>query len=411
MIGYVVNQYPKVSHSFIRREILALEQLGECVARFAIRGWDAEVVDTADLAEQATTTYLLGEGAGPLLAATGRQMITNGRRFAAAAGQVCRMWRRTDRSAFRHLVTLAEACLLAEKAAAAGLRHMHAHFGTNSTELAMLASRLSGIPYSFTVHGPDEFDKPEFIRLRDKVHHARFVIAISDYGASQIYRWISLADWPKVHVVRCGIEAGFAAAWTQPTYPNRLVCVGRLSAQKGHLLLIQAAARLIRAGGNLELILVGDGEMRAEIEAVIRAEQVDSAVTITGWVDGATVRQHLLDSRGLVLTSFAEGLPVVIMEAMAMGRVVLAPHIAGIPELVEDERTGWLFAAGSVQAAAAAMRLCLAASDLQLAAMGERARVIVAERHDQRTEATALMRLMNGSVAPQDKQVRDAVLS
>lgn len=394
-IAYIVNQYPKVSHSFVRREIHALERSGETVHRYAMRGWDADLVDPLDLAERDRTTYLLQGGALPLGAAFAGMLLRRPGGVLKALSQTARMMRRSDRSIARHIITLFEACLLGRKAARAGITHIHAHFGTNSAEVAMLTSLLTGIAYSFTVHGPDEFDRPEFIKLRDKIHHAKFVAAISAYCTSQLCRWADFDDWHKIKTVRCGIagsyhgeqQAGGAAA-------NRLVCVGRLSGQKGHLLLIEAAARLKRQGHTFELVLVGDGELRGEIEARIRAAGLQDRIRITGWASEDRVREEILESRGLILTSFAEGLPVVIMEAMALRRVVLATTIAAIPELVQPGETGWLFAAGSAEQAADAIRQCLAASPETCRAMGERARDRVTRRHDVDREAAYLARLI-----------------
>jgi len=395
VIAYIVNQYPKVSHSFVRREIHALERAGETVHRYAMRGWDADLVDPLDLAERDRTTYLLQGGALPLaLAFVGMALRRPGGTF-KALGQTARMVRRSDRSVARHIITLFEACLLGQKAARAGITHIHAHFGTNSAEVAMLTALLTGIAYSFTVHGPDEFDRPEFIRLRDKMRHAKFVAAISAYCTSQLYRWADFDDWAKIKTVRCGIAGSYDdVAQTAEPVANRLVCVGRLSGQKGHLLLIEAAARLHRQGHIFDLVLVGDGELRGEIETRIRAAGLEDRVHITGWASEDRVRLEILESRGLILTSFAEGLPVVIMEAMALRRVVLATTIAAIPELVQPGKTGWLFAAGSAEAAADAIRECLTASPEICRTMGDRARERVTRRHDVDREAAYLARLI-----------------
>jgi len=163
------------------------------------------------------------------------------------------------------------------------------------------------------------------------------VVAISSFGRSQLYRWIPYTDWPKVEVVHCGLEAVFhaGAARAVPSAP-RLVCVGRLCEQKGQLLLVRAVAQLAAEGVALELVLAGDGEMRAEIEALITRHGLQAMVRITGWISSDQVREELLAARALTLPSFAEGLPVVVMEAMALRRPVLTTYVAGIAELVRD---------------------------------------------------------------------------
>ncbi|MCB9625554.1 MAG: glycosyltransferase family 4 protein, partial [Sandaracinus sp.] len=147
------------------------------------------------------------------------------------------------------------------------------------------------------------------------------------------------------------------------------------------------------------LVLVGDGEMRGEVERVAASLGIGDRVRITGWASGDQVRAELLGGRGMVLPSFAEGLPVVIMEALALGRPVLTTYIAGIPELVTHGEQGWVFPAGSVPALADAMRECLEASPTTLTAMGLRGRARVAELHDSRANAAGLARLFESSLA------------
>ena len=370
-IAYLVNQYPKVSHSFIRREILALERLGFEVQRIALRGWDAEVADVEDRAERERTRYILQNGVAALVLATLRTMLGSPRRFLSSLRLAIRMSHRADRPLPYHLIYLAEACCMVPWLRKFGASHLHAHFGTNSAEVAMLANALGGPGYSFTVHGPEEFDMPEFIGMAEKIQHCDFVVAISSYGRSQIYRWIKQGLWPKVKVVHCGLEAAFHdSSMSFPPAINRLVCVGRLCEQKGQLLLVEAAAELSRRNIEFELVLAGDGEMRGEVEARIGALGLQGKVRITGWLSSAQVRTELLAARAMVLPSFAEGLPVVIMEAMALRRPVLTTMIAGIPELVRQDENGWLFSAGDVGELAEAMIACLSTSEARLAEMG-----------------------------------------
>lgn len=409
-VAYLVNQYPKVSHTFIRREIAALERLGTSVLRYAVRGWDAEVVDEEDRAEQGRTAYLLRGGLRPLFVAVMAQCLRAPARMAKALGLAWRLSRRADRPWPFHLIYLAEACAL-ERAIrqAGGADQLHAHFGTNAAEVALLTNALGGPPYSFTVHGPEEFDKPQFLGLAEKIHRADCVIAISAFGRSQLWRWAAPADWGKVRIVHCGLEDSFfgdAVAQLSCAAP-RLVCVGRLCEQKGQLLLVEAAAMLAAQGIEFELVLAGDGEMRPDVEAAIARHGLGSRVRITGWISSGQVRAELLASRALVLPSFAEGLPVVIMEAMAVGRPVLSTYVAGIPELVRHGVDGWLFEAGSVEAVARAMRSCLAADADTLAGMGTAARARVRERHHVDTEAARLLAAWSDAHAGRMADMRD----
>ena len=390
-IAYFINQYPKVSHSFIRREILAVERQGFEVQRIALRGWDAELVDAEDVSERDKTRYVLQDGIKGLLGPALQVLRAQPRRFFSALWLALRMGRRADRAWPYHLVYLLEACRLLTWLQAFGARHVHAHFGTNSTEVVMLANALGGPAYSFTVHGPEEFDKPQFIHLGEKVRRAAFVAAISSYGRSQLFRWVDHSHWAKVKVVHCGLERSFhdVTPVAVPAVP-RLVCVGRLSEQKGQLLLLEAARLLAAQAVEFEIVLAGDGEMRGQIEALIAQYGLQSKVRITGWISSDQVRTEILAARALVLPSFAEGLPVVIMEAMALRRPVLTTYVAGIPELVRQGENGWLFPAGEVEALAAAMADCLAQPVEVLQRMGEAAWQRVVERHDIDTEAARL---------------------
>ncbi|MGP1682669.1 MAG: glycosyltransferase, partial [Giesbergeria sp.] len=248
-ITYFINQYPKVSHSFIRREILALERQGFDILRIALRGWDGELVDAEDQQERARTRYVLQEGFPVLLLAVLRTLLTAPGRFFSAFALALRMGRGADRPLPYHLVYLAEACRMLPWLKSFGATHVHAHFGTNSAEVVMLIRALGGPPYSFTVHGPDEFDKPQFLGIGEKIRRSAFVVAISSYGRSQLFRWVEHAHWPKIRVVHCGLEPSFHdVAPVPPPAAPRLVCVGRLCEQKGQLLLVEAAARLAGKG-------------------------------------------------------------------------------------------------------------------------------------------------------------------
>ena len=402
-IAYFVNQYPKVSHSFIRREILALERQGIEVQRIALRGWDAQLVDGEDQAEQMRTRYVLRQGASALMMAVLRVCVSSPGRFLSALSLVLKMGWRADRPMMIYLIYLAEACRMLPWLRERGTCHLHAHFGTNPAAVAMLVHSLGGPSFSFTVHGPEEFDKPQFIGLGEKIRRSAFVVAVSSFGRSQLYRWVEHDQWPKVKEVHCGLEPWFHAIAPVPI-PDvpRLVCVGRLCEQKGQLLLMEAAHRLARRGIDFELVLAGDGEMRTEVERLIRKYALEKRVRITGWISSDQVREEILAARGLVLPSFAEGLPVVIMEAMALRRPVLTTYVAGIPELVRPGETGWLFPAGSVDELAAAMETFLAAPIDVLERMAETGYRLVLERHSIDTETAKLAALfreacINGS--------------
>jgi colanic acid/amylovoran biosynthesis glycosyltransferase len=262
----------------------------------------------------------------------------------------------------------------------------------------MLTHELGGPRWSFTAHGPEEFDKAEFIALPEKIRRAAFVVAVSSFGRSQLFRSVSHDHWQKIKVVHCGIEPAFHENRSDgPGAPRRLICVGRLCEQKGQLLLIEAGRLLRQRGTTFEIVLAGDGDMRDEIETLIIRYEMQDMVRITGWISSDQVREEILAARALALPSFAEGLPVVIMEAMALQRPVVSTFVAGIPELITSGEHGWLVPAGDVEALAAAIQSCLDAPPAIVRSMGEAARARVVDRHDANREASKLAALFLAS--------------
>jgi glycosyltransferase involved in cell wall biosynthesis len=278
---------------------------------------------------------------------------------------------------------------------ARGVEHLHNHLGENSATVAMLASHLTGIPFSLTIHGPNEFDQPMQIALGEKIRRSAFTVAISSFGRSQLWRWCESSQWGKVHIIHCGVDEEFLGQpLTPPPAARRLVSIGRLSEQKGQLVLIEAAAQLARDGQDFEIVLIGDGPMRPQIESAIARYNLQGKVRLAGWMDSTSVRQELLQSRALVMPSFAEGLPVVIMESLALGRPVISTNIAGIPELVKDGINGWLVPAGSSEALAERIRAALDASTKTRETMGHAGAEAVKQDHDSACEAAKLASLL-----------------
>jgi colanic acid/amylovoran biosynthesis glycosyltransferase len=391
-ITYFINHYPKVSHSFIRREILALERRGFEIQRVALHGWADPLPDQDDQQERALTRYVLRRGALSLILPAIRELFRSPARFFNAVRLALKMSQESDRPLPYHLAYVAEACQVLQWMTEFGAVRIHAHFGTNSAEVAMLAHVLGGPAYSFTIHGPTEFLKP--IGLGEKIRRSSFVVAISCFCRSQLYMRARQEDWPKIKIVHCGLEESFHAFPSSMVAPtSRLVCVGRLSEEKGQLLLIDAVARLASKGINVDLVLAGDGPMRGAVEASIKNYALGAQIRITGWISSKAVRDEILAARALVLPTFAEGLPVVIMEAMALHRPVLTTYIAGIPELVKPGETGWLFPAGSVEDLMSAIADCLSKSTEELQKMGDAGHNRVLVRHSSDLEAAKLAQL------------------
>ena len=390
-VTYIINQYPKVSHTFIRREILALERLGFSVQRIAMRGWNDVQIDAEDINEHIKTQYVLKNGAIPLLTSAVKMLFSQPCAFVAALKLAIKMGFKADRSLVFHLIYLLEACQASIWSSQFKAEHIHAHFGTNPSEVAMLMGVLGNVPYSFTVHGPEEFDRPQFLKIAEKIQRSKFTVAISSFGKSQLQRWVAFSQWPKIKIVHCGLESNFYNV-DSVSLPNKpkMVCVGRLCEQKGQLLLIEAAKILVDKQIDFELVLAGDGEMRQEVEALIAQYGLQKRITITGWISSDAVRQHILDAQILVLPSFAEGLPVVIMEAMSLKRPVISTYIAGIPELIKHGENGWMCVAGDVDSLALTMQTALATPIEQLQKMGDIAYQDVIARHNIDTEVLKL---------------------
>ncbi|GAB4260152.1 MAG: glycosyltransferase [Pararhodobacter sp.] len=391
-VAYILNTYPAPSHSFIRREVRALERRGLSIARIAMRPFDGTLVDAGDKEEAAKTDYVLQQGLGALILAVFAMGLRAPFRIGRALGLAIGIGRKSEAGLIKHLIYFLEAAHVARRVIELNADRMHAHFGTNATTVAMLASEITGRPFSFTVHGPEEFDKPAAIALPTKLRRAEFAVAISSYGRSQLCRLVDYRVWPRIKVVHCGIEPEHFDT-TRPlpdTRPVTLVNIGRFSEQKGQLLLIEAMAEVQRRGVDARLVLVGDGELRTPIERLISQHGLGRVVHLTGWLDEAGVRRELEGAHGLVLPSFAEGLPMVIMEAMASSRPVISTWIAGIPELVQDGRTGWLVPAGDVASLVEAITELATAGTERLRRMGTMGRARVMMRHNIDSEAAKL---------------------
>jgi colanic acid/amylovoran biosynthesis glycosyltransferase len=389
-VAYLMNQHPSPSVTFIRREIAGLESKSATVVRYSIRRWSGEVVDPADKAEATRTEVLLDRGLllfWDLLCC----IVSSPRRFFTAARLCACVGWKSDRGPFLTWIYLLEACSLKRRVTRANIPWIHAHFGTNSTAVAMFCRVLGGPPYSFTVHGPEEFDRPELLHLGEKIKHAGMVIAISNFCRSQLYRWCRWEDWGKIRIVRCGVSETFARQTHTPvTNLPTLVCVARLAEQKGLPILLEAAARLKRSGVDFQLRVIGDGVLRKPLEMLIAQEGLQDHVLLMGWQTEKQIRQAIEESRALVLPSFAEGLPVVLMEALALGRPVISTKIAGISELVVDRENGWLVDAGDAETLESAMRDVLAADPEKLSAMGQSGADSVRSRHLAKDEAYRL---------------------
>jgi glycosyltransferase involved in cell wall biosynthesis len=393
-IAYLTNQYPKVSHSFIRREIGELEDAGVSIWRYAIRPIAGPLVEPADQTEAELTKAVLAQSKRNLISALIGIAVREPLRFARGTWTGWRLSRGSTAGLTRHLIYLLEACWLTRELRRNHMDHVHVHFGTNPATVAVLSRALGGPSFSFTMHGPEEFDRPEAIHLRDKVRAASFVVGVSHFTVAQLCRWSEPNQWPRLKVVRCGVDRAMLREAPTPV-PDRqkFVCVGRLCEQKGQLFLLQAIARLRAKNITPQLVLVGDGPLRGELERFIADYDLSEQIEITGWASADAVQAQLRSARALVLPSLAEGLPVVLMEALVMGRPVISTYIAGIPELVESGQNGWLVPAGDVAGLEQAIEKAMTKDPEQLSAMGECGREKVRCHHDPSKNAVQLTEL------------------
>ncbi len=404
-IAYLTNQYPAVSHTFIRRELRELERRGHTVVRCAIRPSPGLLVDPEDIEEAARTFHCVSVPKPRVIGAIGAESLSRPIRTLAAALMAIRCGRRSPAGVLKHLLYLAEAIVLRRRLERERIEHVHVHFGTNPAMVARLIRSLGGPGFSMTIHGPDELDDPRGHDLRGKIADARFTVAISDFTRSQLMRWADRSDWDRLHVVRCTVgdedlnPDQIAPATGTPTFVN----VGRLSAQKGQLTLIDGFAELVERGVDARLTIVGDGELRTAVEGAVRDKGLSDRVTLTGSLPGSEVRQRLAESHALVLPSFAEGLPMVIMEAFAVGVPVISTTIAGIPELVEHDRSGILVAPGRPDLIADAMERLLQTPADERREMARRGRDAVARRHRTRTEGSVLESLIREAIDRSDR--------
>jgi glycosyltransferase involved in cell wall biosynthesis len=395
--AWLTGEYPKVSHTFIGREVAALRAQGLDILTVTVRRTPARDV-MADQQDEQVRTFALLDAArrAPhrLFAAHARLLARAPRRYAAALKLALTTGSPGLKSHAYQLFYFAEAGLLAEHLRAKGVTHLHNHFSKSSCSLAMLTSALSGIPFSFTMHGPDIFYEPERWRLDAKIGRAAFVACISDFCRSQGMLFSDPAHWNRLHIIHCGIDPALYARDEGRPPGAHLVLVGRLAAVKGVPVLLDALARVTDIPG-LRLTLVGDGPDRAALETHARALGLSGIVTFAGYQTSTQVAATLRDADALVLPSFAEGLPVVLMEAMATGLPVIATQIAGIPELVRDGENGRLVPPGNADALAEAIRDILT-DPARAHAMGAGGQARVRADHDIATEAARLRRLLAG---------------
>lgn len=392
-IAYLTGEYPRATDTFIQREVAALRAGGLTVETCSMRRTGPEHHTGPEQRTEAAGTFHVLEAtlSWRLVAAH----LAAWRRPGAWLRALRLAWRTSPggiKPTLYQLIYLAEAAVLAHHLRARGLTHLHNHIAKSSCTVAMLASEMSGIPFSFTLHGPDIFYEPHRWRLDEKIARARFVACISHFARSQAMAFSDPADWRKLHIVHCGVDpARYDGA--APEAAAHLLFVGRLAAVKGVPVLIEAMQGLIVDHPGLRLMLVGDGPEREVLEA--RAKGLGDHVDFVGYKSQDEVAALLREATALVLPSFAEGLPVVLMEALAARVPVVTTRIAGVAELVEDEESGLLVPPGDAVALRAALARVLGDAEMRRR-MGEVGRARVVEEFASNSEAAWLAQLFEG---------------
>lgn len=392
-LAYLTSRYPCTSHTFIAREVSSLRDLGVVVETFSIRSpFAAELSDEALRAEADRTFTVLVQKPSTFLAA---HLSTITRRPVA--------YLRTLALAIRHrppglrgfglsLAHFAEAVLLAAELRRRRSSRLHNHFANSAATVGYLATRLLQLPWSFTVHGISETDYPAGLLLGRKIEAASFVACVSYFGRAQAMRLVAPEHWRKLRVVRCGLPLDALPRRSRKRSRKRIVSVGRLSAEKGQAGLLWAFAQLAHDHADTELLIVGDGPLAGELRSYAEKLCLGERIRFTGRLSETDTLIEIANADLLVLASLMEGLPIVLMEAMALGTAVIASHVAGIPELIEDGTSGLLFTPSDWTELQTCMRRLLNDDDLR-ERLAEAGRDVVAANFDVRESAEQLREL------------------
>ncbi|HET6873843.1 MAG TPA: glycosyltransferase [Acidimicrobiales bacterium] len=405
-IGYVVSQYPARSHTFILREVRQLRELGAPIETFSIHATPPDhLLSPQDREEAATTTSLRPVSVPRFLAAHSALALRHPGAYASVARLALAQSPPGLRARLWQMFYFAEAVLLYRAAARRGVRHLHAHLANAGADVAWLAAELGrradpagGWRWSFTMHGPTEFFAVERFNLARKVRAASLVVCISEYCRSQLMLVSSPEDWEKLYVVHCGVDTSeFSVSHRQTRRPDRftVLCVGRLTPEKGQTVLLDAAAHLVGGGAPVHFIFAGWGPSLEDLQGQVQRLGITDRVTFAGAVGQDRLADLFASADAFCLPSFAEGVPIVLMEAMASGVPVVTTPIAGIPELVRNEESGVLVPPGRADLLATALQRLLddPVEARRLAANG---RMVVEKEFDLAVNCRRLREVLEG---------------
>jgi len=381
-LAYLLSEYPTLGHTYLLREIRQLRALGWDIQTISIRRPrnTASSLSPAEAEELSSTWYIVDSGPFAYLESHIATFLSRPVRYLRGLVRAWRFRGPGARRAFLPIVYFVEAVYTGHRLRKAGITYVHSVY---STTVALILSCIFDVNLSMTLHGPAEFIDPEGFAIREKVRAAQLVCAISSFGRSQIMLWSSSADWHKFEVTPLGVDLSCrnVAHFRENPSPFELISVGRLVEIKGYPLLLEAVACLRREGRNVRLTLAGDGPDRDSLEQQAQRLAIEDRVVFAGWKNQEELRELYLASDVGVLSSFAEGVPVVLMEAMATGVPCVAPRINGIPELIRDGIDGLLFTASEISELVAAIGKLMDSPELRRR-MAASSRERVADKYD-----------------------------
>jgi glycosyltransferase involved in cell wall biosynthesis len=355
-LAYLMSQYPTIGHSYLLRELRGLRALGWDIPTVSIRPPDRslDVMLEHERAEAERTFCVLGAGAVHILTDHVRTFLTGPIRYLSALAFALKTGGFHPRKTLYSFMYFLEAVVAGAWMRRQGASHFHSHF---STTVGLLITKIFPLTMSITIHGPQEFVDPEGSLLPEKIRASEFVSTISYYARSQMMQLVPYDLWDRFEVVPLGIDtAQFEPApFREFPRPFEVICVGRLTPFKAQHVLVESIRRLVAQGRDVRLRLVGDGPDRQSLELHIDALNLRSAVIVEGWKNQAEVQELYKHADAFALASSAEGVPVVLMEAMAMQIPCIATRITGVPELIRDGLDGLLVTPSDPEELAAAI--------------------------------------------------------
>lgn len=350
-IGYLVSRYPAVSHTFILREVTGLRERGLAIEVASINPPDRPEarMSPRERSEGLRTYGVKSHGWRGALAGHFWALRHPGA-YLRGLGRALRLCSSNPRRLTYGFFYFTEALMLWRWMARHRLQHLHVHFATAAANVALVLRHCAPITLSLTVHGPDEFYDTRGEWLTEKIAAADFVVCIGQFARSQLMHVSPAEHWHKFEVCPLGVDPQryLPAAGGDARQAFTILCVGRLTPAKGQRILIDACRRLRAQGRRLRLVLVGTGPDENRLKEFVASRGLDEVVEFTGALNESEVREWYARADVFALASFAEGIPVVLMEAMASGIPCVSTRITGIPELIRDGVDGLLVAPSDV---------------------------------------------------------------